>query len=223
MIRITDLTVQVGDFRLSNASLEVPTGNYGILMGRTGCGKTTLLEAVCGLKRVLSGTIIVGNQDVTRLKPAERGIGFVPQDGSLFTTMTVYEHLAFALHIRRWEKSAIDARVRELADRLGITPLLDRYPHGLSGGEGQRVALGRALSFRPRVLCLDEPLSALDHDTRTELCDLLADIRTEMGVTVLHITHDPNEATRLAQYIFRMEGGTLQPLSQPFPESVTAQ
>ncbi len=219
MIQLKNLTVQAGDFRLKNISLTIPTGEYGILMGKTGCGKTTLLEAICGLKRVPTGSIIVNEQDVTALKPAERGIGFVPQDSALFTTMTVYEHLAFALRVRGWEKTALDTRVRELAALLGITPLLQRYPHGLSGGESQRVALGRALSFRPRVLCLDEPLSALDHDTRLELCDLLATIRQELSVTVLHITHDPNEATRLAQRLFRLDSGAIQilPLDDELP------
>lgn len=212
MINLRDVTVHAGDFRLENISLAVPAGEYAILMGRTGCGKTTLMEAICGLKRVVTGTITVVDRDVTTLKPAERGIGFVPQDGALFTTMTVYEHLAFALHIRRWSKSDIDHRVRELARLLGIDGLLKRRPYGLSGGESQRVALGRALSFHPRVLCLDEPLSALDHDTRVDICELLAAIRRELGVTVLHITHDPNEATRLAQHLFRLDGGRIQVL-----------
>ena len=209
MIQIKDLTVQAGAFRLENVSLTIPTGAYGILMGKTGCGKTTLLEAVCGLKRVVRGTIVLGDQDVTALKPAERGIGFVPQDAALFTTMTVYEHLAFALRVRKWPEEPTRTRVRELAAVLGIDGLLGRLPRGLSGGEMQRVALGRALSFRPRILCLDEPLSALDHDTREEICGLLATVQKEFGVTVLHITHDPHEAARLAQHIFRMQDGAI--------------
>lgn len=209
MIAIDDVTVQAGAFRLEHVSLSVPAGDYGILMGKTGCGKTTLLEAVCGLKRVERGRILLEGRDVTALKPAERGIGFVPQDAALFTTMTVQEHLAFALRVRRWPDAAIHTRVRELARMLGITALLQRYPAGLSGGESQRVALGRALSFHPRILCLDEPLSALDHETRAEICALLARIRTELGMTVLHITHDPYEAARLAQHIFRLHDGAI--------------
>jgi molybdate/tungstate transport system ATP-binding protein len=213
MICVDNVTVTAGEFRLENISLSVPTGDYGILMGKTGCGKTTLLEAICGLKQVVAGKIQLDNVDVTGLKPAERGIGFVPQDRALFTTKTVYENLAFALRVRGWDSQQLDARVRELADLLGIGPILQRRPFGLSGGESQRVALGRALSFRPPVLCLDEPLSALDHDTRIEICDLLAAIRSEMGVTVLHITHDPNEATRLAQHIFRFDNGAILDIS----------
>lgn len=211
MIALHDVSVEAGTFRLDHISLTIPTGEYGILMGKTGCGKTTLLEAICGLKQVVAGRIVLGDQEVTRLKPAERGIGFVPQDKALFSTMTVYEHLAFALRIRNWDKKALDARVSELAELLDIRPLLARHPFGLSGGEAQRVALGRALSAHPRVLCLDEPLSALDEDTRREICELLATIRTQMGVTVLHITHDPHEARRLAQHIFRLESGKISP------------
>src|SRR5690606_19706931 len=117
------------------------------------------LEAVCGLKSVTAGRVLLCGRDVTRLKPGERGVGFVPQDGALFPTMTVGQQLGFALTVRRWSAAAIKARVCELADVLGIEHLLHRTPQGLSGGERQRVALGRALSFRPGVLCLDEPLS----------------------------------------------------------------
>ncbi len=213
MIALHDVSVQAGTFRLDHISLTIPTGEYGILMGKTGCGKTTLLEAICGLKRVVAGRIILGDHDVTRLKPAERGIGFVPQDKALFSTMTVYEHLAFALRIRNWDEKALDTRVCELAELLDIRAILPRRPYGLSGGESQRVALGRALSAHPHVLCLDEPLSALDEHTRQEICELLATIRAQLGVTVLHITHDPHEAMRLAQHIFRLEGGILNPTS----------
>ena len=129
-------------------------------MGKTGSGKTTLLEALCGFKRIVSGSIQLDGRDVTALSPADRGIGYVPQDLALFQTMTVRQHLAFAQKIRSCDRAAIDRRVAELAELLGLTRLLERRPAGLSGGESQRVALGRALSFYPRVLLLDEPLSA---------------------------------------------------------------
>jgi ABC-type sugar transport system ATPase subunit len=178
-------------------------------MGQTGCGKTSLLEAVAGLRPVAGGRIVLGDRDVTRLPPGERGIGYVPQDAALFRTMTVYNHLAFALNLRREPRATVQKRVAELADWLGITPLLRRRPVGLSGGEAQRVALGRALSFRPQYLLLDEPLSALDEATRGSIVELLDGLRKPGGVTVLHVTHSRAEAERLADVRFRLEGGRL--------------
>ena len=207
MIQVTGLCVQAGEFRLDNVSFSVPAGSYAILMGRTGCGKTTILESVIGLRKISAGAIRIGATDVTQLNPALRGIGYVPQDGALFSRMSVRDHLAFALYARNAAKKLIDERVAELSELLGITHLLDRRPQGLSGGEAQRVALGRALSFRPQVLCLDEPLSALDQDTRRQMCALLADIRRKTRVTTLHVTHNAEEAEQLADIVFRVDQG----------------
>jgi ABC-type sulfate/molybdate transport systems ATPase subunit len=123
--------------------------------------------------------------------------------------MTVAEHLAFALAIRRWPRPAMTARVRELADLLGLGRLLERKPRGLSGGEAQRVALGRALAFQPRILLLDEPLAALDSDTREDMYDLLQSVRQRTGVTTLHVTHDLGEAQRLADQLLLLKDGTV--------------
>ena len=207
MISIRDLSVRAGSFALDGISFEIPTGEYGILMGKTGCGKTTVLEAICGLKPVVSGSIRLMSKEVVGLRPGERGLGFVPQDGALFSTLTVRRHLAFSLEVRRQARSAIDRRVGELSELLGLDHLLDRRPQGLSGGERQRVALGRALAFEPGVLCLDEPLSALDEETRREMCDLLASVRQETGVTTLHITHSLWEARTLADRVLLLENG----------------
>ncbi len=207
MISIRDLSVRAGSFALDGISFEIPTGEYGILMGKTGCGKTTVLEAICGLKPVVSGSIRLMSNEVVGLRPGERGIGFVPQDGALFSTLTVRRHLSFALEVRRQARSAIDRRVGQLSELLGLDHLLDRRPQGLSGGERQRVALGRALAFEPGVLCLDEPLSALDEETRREMCDLLDNVRRETGVTTLHITHSLWEARTLADRVLLLENG----------------
>lgn len=212
VIVLEDISIQAGEFRLDAVSLRVPTGGYGILMGKTGSGKTTLLESIIGLRPVSGGRIWLHDRDVTDLKPAVRGIGYVPQDGALFSTMTVEEQIALALVIRRVSPADIRRRVDELAGLLGISHLLHRRPRGLSGGERQRVALGRALSFRPRVLCLDEPLSALDDDTRQQMCELLEDVRRVTGVTTLHITHNRDEAERLADCLFRIENGRIEML-----------
>ena len=210
MIALHDLSLRQGTFSLSGISFAVPTGQYGILMGQTGCGKTSILEAIAGLRSIAGGRVALGSTDVTRLPPAARGIGYVPQDAALFPTMTVRDQLAFGLFIRKVPRQRIDERVGELASWLGIISLLDRRPFGLSGGEAQRVALGRALSFRPRFLLMDEPLSSLDESTRGSMVDLLKDIRQVGDVTVLHVTHSRREAEQLAEVLFRIEGGQIQ-------------
>jgi ABC-type sugar transport system ATPase subunit len=210
MIAVEHLTVRAGAFALEDVSFAVPAGRYAVLMGRTGAGKTTLLEALCGLKPVVGGTIRLHERDVTRLKPAERDIGYVPQDRALFQTMTVREHLAFALVIRRTGRELVRQRVTQLARLLGIEHLLERKPNGLSGGEAQRVALGRALSAQPGILCLDEPLSALDDETKRGMFDLLEKVQQTTGVTILHVTHNLEEAERLADKIFLLQNGKVE-------------
>jgi molybdate/tungstate transport system ATP-binding protein len=207
MIEVTQLALRQGSFSLNNISFSIPAGQYGVLMGRTGCGKTSLLEAICGLRRVAGGQIRLSARDVTALKPAERDVGYVPQDRALFQTMTVRKHLSFALEIRQWKEDQIRTRVSELAQLLAIEHLLDRKPHGLSGGEAQRVALGRALAARPQVLCLDEPLSALDDETREEMYALLKSVQQHTHVTTLHVTHHVLEAQRLGDTILILKDG----------------
>lgn len=207
MIRIDNLCLRAGAFALEGVNLHVPTGEYAVLMGRTGSGKTSLLEAICGLKPIRSGRIILLEQDVTALRPAERGIGYVPQDLALFPTLSVWEHLAFALRVRAWDTAAIRQRVEEMSQLLGVGHLLERRPAGLSGGESQRVALGRALSSHPRILLLDEPLSALDEETREEMVALLRSVQRRTGVTTLHVTHSQAEAGRLADRLLVLYDG----------------
>ncbi len=213
MIAISDLSLRAGPFALNGLSLHVAAGEYAVLMGKTGCGKTTLLETICGLKPARAGRIVLLGRDVTRLPPQARDVGYVPQDLALFPTLTVRDHLAFALEVRRWTPPTIQQRVGELADLLGIAGLLDRFPQGLSGGESQRVALGRALSFQPRILLLDEPLSALDEETRGEMVDLLRSVQRRTGVTTLHVTHSLTEARRLADRLFVLDAAGLRQLA----------
>ena len=190
--------------------MEIPTGSHTALMGRTGSGKTTLLEGICGLRSIRSGSIWIGDREVTNLPPGQRGVGLVPQDGALFDHLTVRQHLEFALEVRGWVPERRESRSRELAEWLSLTPLLDRLPAGMSGGERQRVALGRALAFHPPVLCLDEPLSALDDQTRGEIVAVLTEIRNRTGITILHITHNRSEAERLADRILHLRDGRLE-------------
>jgi len=209
MISASNLDIQSGDFSLSGVSFEVAQGQYAALMGRTGSGKTTLLESICGLRRISAGSISLGGHDVTHSHPADRNIGYVPQEGALFGTMSVHDNIAFALDVRKWAGPERNARVKELAEFLGITHLLSRKPSGLSGGERQRVALGRALAFRPAVLCMDEPLSALDDATRASMYKLLRSVREQTNVTVLHVTHSEAEAQALADVVLRLENGAI--------------
>ena len=205
MIRLEDVDIEAGQFALRKVNLSVQAGQYVALMGKTGCGKTTLLEAICGLRPIQRGKIFVGEHDVTDATPADRRLGYVPQDLALFPTMTVRQHLQFALKLRKVDSSWIEQRTNRLAGELSIAHLLDRLPAGLSGGEAQRVALGRALSFEPPVLLLDEPLSALDDTTRDELVELLKKLRDSRTVTVIHITHNRAEAEQLGDQVIRLQ------------------
>ena len=198
MIELRNVCINSGSFSLSDISFRVAAGEYSVLMGQTGQGKTTILEAICGLRTVTSGQIKIRDRAVTDWPPADREIGYVPQDLALFPTLTVRQHLEFALRLRKQSLTAIDRRVAELSGVLGIGRLLNRTVKALSGGESQRVALGRALSFRPSVLLLDEPFSALDESTRAEMHALLRNVTSATGVTTLHITHSTEEAEALA-------------------------
>ena len=217
MIVVEQLSVTVGDFSVKNVSFSLAAGEYGILMGRTGSGKTTLLESLCGVKPVQAGRILINGEDVTRLKPGARGIGFVPQEGALFHKMSVRNQIGFALQIRRQSESTISDRVQTLAESLGIADLLERFPEGLSGGERQRVALGRALAARPSGLCLDEPFSALDEETRDDMYNLVRSVTRKAGVPTIHITHSRAEAEELGDRVLKLVAGRIEHVESPDP------
>ena len=210
MIELRNVTVKSGTFLLPRISFQIQSGEYAVLMGTTGRGKTTLLESICGLRRVVEGQILIHGRDVTRWSPADREIGYVPQDLALFPTLTVQQHLEFALRLRKQSEAVVAERTKELSEVLGIGHLLTRSIVGLSGGESQRVALGRALSFRPCVLLLDEPLSALDESTRYEMHDLLRRVKRNTGVTTLHVTHSVAESESLADRCFWLAADGIQ-------------
>lgn len=209
MIRFENICWSAGRFELGPVSFLIPTGTYGVLTGRTGCGKTTLAEILCGLRSPESGRVWLRGKDVTGLEPRRRGIGYVPQDGALFPTMTVRENIGFALRIRRVTAKETAAAVEELAALLGIASLLERHPENLSGGERQRVALGRALAAKPTALVLDEPLSALDDQTHGDLVQLLKSVQKSIGLTALHITHHNREASLLGEVRLHLEQGAV--------------
>ena len=206
MLILEQVTVQAGEFVLSPFSLEVGEGECVALMGPSGCGKTTLLETVCGLRDgPVGGRIFLGGIEVTNLPPGARGIGLVPQDVALFPSLTVREQMEFGLKLHGWKLEEIKERVKNLAGDLGLEGLLSRLPKGLSGGEARRVALGRALALRPKLLCLDEALSGLDEARHDEVLGVIRKMIEREGVTALHVTHSKKEAEAIADRVVVMD------------------
>ncbi len=212
MIVVQDISVFLPGFAIKQVSFEVPENSYCMLMGQTGSGKTTILESICGLRRPDAGRILLGGRDITHAKAGERNIGYVPQDGVLFPTMRIREQIEFPMRLRKWSVQQRRDRVEELAELLDISRLLSRKPFGLSGGERQRVALGRALAFRPRVLCLDEPLSALDEATRERMHRLLKRVHEHEHTTALHVTHSNEESRVLGTHVLLLQDGQVVPI-----------
>jgi len=224
MIRLEGLSVRVGDFLLQDISFEVPAGGYGLLIGPSGSGKTTLLETVAGHVAPLGGRVHLHGEDMTGVTPERRGVGFVYQNYHLFPHLDVRENIRYGLVRGPLSAPQQMERVRELAELLGIEPLLDRSVHRLSGGETQRVALARALAPRPSILLLDEPFAAVDPATRHNLRRELRAIHTHERVTTLQVTHDFDEALRLGDVVAVMAEGRIAQLGRPdevfrFPNS----
>ena len=194
MIRVRGLNLRIGAFALHELSLEVARGDYFILLGPTGSGKTLFIECLCGLLRPDAGSIEIDGRDVTALAPRLRGIGYVPQHQGLFPHLSVEDNIAFPLRARHLPRAEVKARMGPLVELLGLGHLLGRWPAHLSGGERQKVALARALAPRPEVLLLDEPVSALDEGSRERLCGELRRIHEELQVTTLHVSHSVEEA-----------------------------
>lgn len=213
MIRLEKVRVRVGDFTLDDISLAVPSGGYGLIIGPTGSGKTTLLEAVAGHEPLARGRIILRDTDVTRSTPEARRVGFVYQHYHLFPHLTVGENIGYGL--RHAAPAARADRVRELADSLGLIPLLPRSTRGLSGGEQQRIALARALAPRPTILLLDEPFAAVDPATRRVLRRELRALHEREGITTLQVTHDFEDAMRLGDVVAVLAGGRIAQSGTP--------
>jgi ABC-type sugar transport system ATPase subunit len=211
MIRLEQISWSAPAFQVRDVSFEVPSGRYGVLMGRTGSGKTSLIEILCGLRAPQSGTVWLGDRDVTFAAPGDRGIGYVPQDGALFPKIPVRGQIGFGLRMRKVSDEEIRQRVLEAAEGVGVAHLLDREPPGLSGGERQRVALARALVMKPAVLLLDEPLASLDEDTQFGLIELLRQTQRNHQMTVLHVTHSRREAAILGEVRLRLIDGRVEP------------
>jgi len=215
MIVIKNLKVDVGDFLLQNINLTINSGEYFIILGPTGAGKTILLEAIAGLYPVLGGEVWIEGKEVTRLSPEKRRIGIVYQDYMLFSHLSVEENIAFGLKLRKCHKGEVKEKVNDVAEAVGITHLLHRKPQSLSGGEKQKVALARALVIEPAVLLLDEPLSALDPETKERMQSTLREVHRKVGVTVIHVTHDFEEAIALGHRVAVLNDGRVAQVGTP--------
>ncbi|MBP7001004.1 ABC transporter ATP-binding protein [Amaricoccus sp.] len=196
--------------------LAVDKGEFITLLGPSGCGKTTVLRMVAGFETPSAGAIRIDGRDVTGLRPSQRDIGMVFQAYALFPNMTVAENVAFGLRVAGRPRAEIDARVREMLGIIHLPELGERYPFQLSGGQQQRVALARALAVRPKVLLLDEPLSALDAKIRVSLRTEIRAIQRKLGITTIFVTHDQEEALSMSDRIVVMNGGVAEQVGPPF-------
>lgn len=209
MVRVANLAKRLGAFELRGVSFELAPGDYAVLLGPTGCGKTVLLETIVGINRPDAGEVWLDGQDVTRWAPERRGIGFVYQRAMLFPNLSVRANIAYGLRYHGVPRAERARRVESVAELVGVSRLLDRGVEALSGGETQKVALARALAIEPRVLLFDEPLAALDPPTKEALCREIAALHRQLGTTILHVTHDQQEARILGGAIGVMRGGRL--------------
>lgn len=215
MLQLKELSKRLGDFFLNNVNLEIKKGEYFVILGPTGTGKTVVLETIAGMHKPDRGEVWFNGRNLTHLYPEEREIGFVYQDYALFPHLTVQENIVFGLKIRKLPEKEIEKRFREMVKMLEIEHLLERYPFTLSGGEQQRTAIARALVTLPSILLLDEPLSALDPRTKDVFKQELKKIHENMKTTTLHITHDFTEAIYLADRIGVMQEGRIVQVGTP--------
>jgi len=208
-------TLANGQRVLRDIDCAVDDGELISMVGPSGCGKSTLLRCIAGLDRITSGEIRIGGERVNDRPPQQRNVAMVFQNHALYPHMTVYQNLAFGLRVRRVSRAVVDARVRRVADRLGLDALLGRYPRELSGGQRQRTALGRAMLREPGVFLLDEPLSSLDIPLRAEMRRELSALHKSLGTTMVYVTHDQSEALSLGQRVVVLADGQIQQIDTP--------
>ncbi|THF57948.1 ABC transporter ATP-binding protein [Ollibium composti] len=197
-------------------NLDVEAGEFVSFLGPSGCGKTTVLRMVAGFEEPSAGHILVGGKDITRLRPNQRNIGMVFQAYALFPNLTVAQNIGFGLRVAGASRADIDKRVAEMLALISLPQMADRYPYQLSGGQQQRIALARALAPKPKLLLLDEPLSALDAKVRVSLREEIRSIQKELGITTIFVTHDQEEALSISDRIAVMYGGKAEQVGAPF-------
>lgn len=215
-LSIRNLTKKYGQLTaLEDFSLEISSGEFMVLLGPSGCGKTTVLRCIAGLTDITSGEIRIGSELVNKLPPKYRDVAMVFQNYSLYPHMNVYDNIAFPLKMRKVHKEKINESVRRIASLLNIDNLLQRKPKEISGGQMQRVALGRALVREPKIFLMDEPLSNLDAKLRTEMRVEIKKLQEKVGITTLYITHDQAEAMSMADNVGIMDSGKLLQIDSP--------
>jgi putative spermidine/putrescine transport system ATP-binding protein len=215
-VRLEDLRRSyVGVSALNGLTLTLAPGELVALLGPSGCGKTTAMRLVAGLEEADGGRVVIAGQDVTNRPANKRDVGMVFQAYSLFPHMTAWQNVAFGLQMRRVAAEERRRRAGEMLEVVGLSGLADRYAHQLSGGQQQRVALARALAIHPKILLLDEPLSALDARVRARLRDEIRRVQREVGITTLFVTHDQEEALAIADRVGVMNKGRLEQLGPP--------
>src|SRR5690349_19244629 len=218
-IRINRMTKRFGDVvALHELDMHVRDGEFLVLLGPSGCGKTTTLRSVAGLERQSSGDIYIGDTLVNNLPPGDRDIAMVFQFYALYPHLSAYDNIAFPLRAQRVLAAEVDTRVRAVARVLRIEHLLKRRPKQLSGGEQQRVALGRAMVRRPRVFLMDEPLTNLDAALRADMRAELKHLQHDLGTTMVYVTHDQTEAMSMGQRIAVMNRGLIQQIGTPLED-----
>jgi molybdopterin-binding protein len=215
MIKLKNLSVDLGDFVLKDITLTIEEGEYFIILGPTGAGKTVLLESIAGLHPIKNGEIWLRGKEVTRVEPEKRRVSIVYQDHVLFPHLSVKDNIIFGLKMNKAPADERKVKLNWVAELLGITNLLHRRPDTLSGGEKQKVALGRAIITRPELLLVDEPLSSLDPETRENVQQELRQLHKALGITILHVTHDFEEAIALGNRIAVIGEGHLMQVGIP--------
>jgi putative spermidine/putrescine transport system ATP-binding protein len=215
-VELRELRREFGEVvALDGISLDLAEGEFLSLLGPSGCGKTTALRLVAGFDRPTSGSILVDGKDISRVPPNKRDMGMVFQAYSLFPNMTAERNVEFGLRIRGQAREQRAARIAELLDLVGLGHAGKRYPHQLSGGMQQRVALARALAIEPRVLLLDEPLSALDAKVRVQLREEIRRIQLRLGITTIYVTHDQEEALSISDRVAVLSHGRIEQIAKP--------